>query len=259
MTFVIMDIDIDDHINDCIHRVVGTQINDGLLAYYQANGAMSDDRNDAEHEFLLANGAAPADLNDMWFDFLTQQGMSGSLNGMLQQFWCKREGIIYSHALIGDKHPTTNWFGYSSDAVADPPAGVFGSFTDPVFTGIGTLTHFFAGAGTQTRLRFAEGDVSGGAPLIVVLHGLSVNMVYSSGTADYEIFDENFAAMIRDNLGVWLGVDISIGTMLDIDHDGKPDTTLAGTHKLPGHLTEDEDSYNLDTDGDGDADIIIPK
>jgi hypothetical protein len=59
-------------LNDEILRATGgPTVNDGLLAYYQTNGATSDDLQDAEREFLIAAGALGAGSNqDLWLDLL---------------------------------------------------------------------------------------------------------------------------------------------------------------------------------------------
>lgn len=76
------------NINDAILAATGgPTINDGLLAFYQANGATSNSLNDAEYEYLIANGATAGQVNDMWFDLLTQAGFTGALNDMKLQFW----------------------------------------------------------------------------------------------------------------------------------------------------------------------------
>jgi len=81
-------------LNDCILTATGgSQINDALLAYYQANGAVSIDLRDAEHEFLIARGIASGQLNDMWFSYLTGKGYTGALNDMLYEFWCVNNGV----------------------------------------------------------------------------------------------------------------------------------------------------------------------
>lgn len=82
-------------VNDCILTAVGPgHINDGLLAYYQANGATSDDIDDAEYEFLLAQGADAGHVNDMWFSMLTNLGYSGALDDMKHDFWCIDGGVL---------------------------------------------------------------------------------------------------------------------------------------------------------------------
>ena len=62
------------------------QYNECQLAYFQANGATSNQKNDAAYEFLLAQGAAPAQLNDMWFEYLSTLS-SGALSDMRDEFW----------------------------------------------------------------------------------------------------------------------------------------------------------------------------
>ena len=60
-------------INDAIFAVVGTQINDGLLAYYKSGGATSDNLDDAEYEFLIGIGYNGT-LNDMKYSFWLDNG-----------------------------------------------------------------------------------------------------------------------------------------------------------------------------------------
>lgn len=81
-------------LNDCILTATGgAQINDALLTYYLANGAVSNILRDAEYEFLIARGIAAGQLNDMWFSYLTAKGYSGALNDMLYEFWCVNNGV----------------------------------------------------------------------------------------------------------------------------------------------------------------------
>lgn len=76
------------NINDAILATTGgPTVNEGLLAYYQANGATSPQLNDAEREFLLVQGAAPAQINDMWFEMLRGLGLTGALSDMQLEFW----------------------------------------------------------------------------------------------------------------------------------------------------------------------------
>ena len=70
-------------INDAIQAVVGPQINDGLLVHYKANGATSDELQDAEFEFLVAGGAAEASIADMYHELLGP----GHLSDLLLDFW----------------------------------------------------------------------------------------------------------------------------------------------------------------------------
>ena len=82
--------------NDCVVAALGGsgQYNDLLLAYYQANGATSDNLVDAEYEFLIANGATSEfHRNDMWFEILRLWGYVGALSDMMYQFWCDEGGI----------------------------------------------------------------------------------------------------------------------------------------------------------------------
>ncbi len=60
------------------------------------------------------------------------------------------------------------------------------------------------------------------------------------------------SAFLMDKWGI-------AATVIDLDRDGNPDTTLIGKHMEAGHVTEDIDSINYDMNGDGNADYIIPK
>jgi hypothetical protein len=87
--------------------------------------------------------------------------------------------------------------------------------------------------------------------------------------------EEYYFALMEDNLleGEGYLLDLEEGSqqtklfwendqpweVIDIDNDGNPDTTLVGSHKKPGHVTEDINSVNFDFTGDGNADYIIPK
>ena len=94
-------------LNDCIHAALAPlygppdHIHDLLLAYYQANGAVSGHLNDACREFLEAQGATPATLSDMWDEFLTARGYTGHRNDMLHAFWCNEGGAVSLRALRG--------------------------------------------------------------------------------------------------------------------------------------------------------------
>ena len=83
------------HIND----VYG-----GNIAYYQANGATSNDLDDAEREFLIANGGVnpvgdpQQHENDMWFYMLGIFGYTGALDDRQLKFW---EGGGVIPAIIG--------------------------------------------------------------------------------------------------------------------------------------------------------------
>lgn len=76
------------HINDHILAATGgPTVNDGLLAWYKARGATSNNLIDAEREFLLARGVADGHLSDMWFKYLGGLGHTGSLSDRKYQFW----------------------------------------------------------------------------------------------------------------------------------------------------------------------------
>jgi len=104
-------------INDCIVTALGPgQINDLLLAFYQANGATSNQMNDAEVEFLSAQGVVVTDhLNDMWFRFLRGSGYYGSMNDMMYQFWCIDGGSTTDYALNID---------FTTEPVVDKVSGM---------------------------------------------------------------------------------------------------------------------------------------
>jgi len=83
-----------NQINDCIAALEGGgQYNDQLLAYYQANGAVSGTLNDAAKEFFIAQGVGADHLNDCWYEFLTGLGYEGTVNDMLYQFFCIDGGV----------------------------------------------------------------------------------------------------------------------------------------------------------------------
>jgi len=83
-------------INDCIVSVTGgPTTNEGLLAFYKANGATSNNLQDAAREFLLARGVPSGQLQDMWRSFLSGLGIpDGHLNDMLYEYWCVRNGPV---------------------------------------------------------------------------------------------------------------------------------------------------------------------
>lgn len=99
-------------LNDCIVATLiaggyGNQINDGLLAWCQANGATVNQLNDAMVEAALANGGVTPTLNDAWFEALRSQGYTGALNDMLWDFWCTGGGA-FGFAAIGAAMGVTN-------------------------------------------------------------------------------------------------------------------------------------------------------
>jgi hypothetical protein len=57
-----------------------THINETLIAYFQTNGATSEDFDDAAEEFLIAQGQTDdVSLNDKWFAYLGGLGYTGTL------------------------------------------------------------------------------------------------------------------------------------------------------------------------------------
>lgn len=85
------------HINDDILVATGgPTVFDGLLTYYQTNGATSNHLRDAEYEFLIAQGVIAAAIPDMWYEFLIGKGYSGSIVDMYKQFWADG-GIIITY------------------------------------------------------------------------------------------------------------------------------------------------------------------
>jgi Putative Ig domain len=76
-------IDQDSTLNDAVLFLTGgPTYNDGLLEYYQSNGAFSTTINDAAIEFLVARGITYGPVNDMWKRYLTGKGYSGTLSDM---------------------------------------------------------------------------------------------------------------------------------------------------------------------------------
>ncbi len=116
-------------LNDCILQAVGatgeSQLNDGLVKHYQANGAVSNDLNDAEVEFLVANGATPGQhVQDMWQQLLPPVvGFSGDLNDMLLPFWCAGGTFAPADAPLFNANP----------AGADPWPTTFEAFEEANF------------------------------------------------------------------------------------------------------------------------------
>lgn len=78
-------------INDAIRAATGnTTVNDGLLAFYKANGAVSNDLQDAEREFLIAVKPliVKGSLQDMWYEYFTVDKLyTGALDDMRLVYW----------------------------------------------------------------------------------------------------------------------------------------------------------------------------
>lgn len=78
-----------------IKRIIpGNTYNDLLHQYYLDNGAISDDLQDAEYQFLISQGATPASIPDMWFQMLGTLGYTGALSDRIKDFWCVGEGSL---------------------------------------------------------------------------------------------------------------------------------------------------------------------
>jgi len=61
---------------------------DDKLAHYQANGATSNDLQDAEREFLLVQVPGGLGTNaDIWMVFLNAQGYVGALSDRRSAYW----------------------------------------------------------------------------------------------------------------------------------------------------------------------------
>jgi hypothetical protein len=52
---------------------------------------------------------------------------------------------------------------------------------------------------------------------------------------------------------------VPCSNIVDLDGDGKPDTSLGSIAGSQTQVTYDDDSINIDIDGDGAADIVISK
>lgn len=78
-------------LNDEILRATGgPTVNDGLRAFFLANGATAGTLNDLERQYLkvvFPAGAAAASNNDLWMGYLATLGHTGALNDRLLQFW----------------------------------------------------------------------------------------------------------------------------------------------------------------------------
>lgn len=71
----------------------GPTVTDGLLAWYQANGAVSDCLPDAERQFLrIQMPAAEGTTQDLWMEYLDGLPFTGSLSDRLLQYWTFQAG-----------------------------------------------------------------------------------------------------------------------------------------------------------------------
>ncbi len=110
--------------------------NDMLLQWYQANGATSNDLNDAAMEMLIAVGAVGGQVNDKWFNVLRANGFEGQLNDMFTDFW---RGELWHD---------------DPDDVSSPP---WTDNQDGSYTADGTG----AGPGNRIKQNTDDGDIQG--------------------------------------------------------------------------------------------------
>lgn len=78
------------HNDDKLATLGSATINDGILVFYLANGATSQNITDAGYEFLLARGVSPGSKNDMWYSFLTNiasLSMAGTVPELKANWW----------------------------------------------------------------------------------------------------------------------------------------------------------------------------
>jgi len=64
-----------------------SSLNERKLTFLKANGATSDNLNDAAYEYLVAQGQARRNVNDMWFSHLRGFALTGTVEDMQQKFW----------------------------------------------------------------------------------------------------------------------------------------------------------------------------
>ena len=95
-------------LNDAIRAAVGPgHINRGLLRYYQANGATSEDVTDAKMEWLQAVYplVPQPHVNDHYFLYLGSLGHTGQINDRELQYWQTvtpaSDNLITSFAVTG--------------------------------------------------------------------------------------------------------------------------------------------------------------
>lgn len=96
-------------INTLQYLALGTlgytgSLNDRLLKYYKANGATSNNIQDAEVQFLKAQASVTVkkQINDMWKQYLLALGYTGTLQDMLYAFWFALAGGGAGNALLDE-------------------------------------------------------------------------------------------------------------------------------------------------------------
>lgn len=65
----------------------GPTVNDGLMSWYELNGAFGDTLQDREEQFLALMGFYGGGINDRWMSYLGSLGYEGSLPDRWLQFW----------------------------------------------------------------------------------------------------------------------------------------------------------------------------
>jgi len=82
-------------LNDAMRAATGGgNVNDGLRAYYLANGATGEGTlNDLERKFLLSKGAFTGDNNDLWVQYTDFLGYTGTLNEKQWKYWVIVAGV----------------------------------------------------------------------------------------------------------------------------------------------------------------------
>lgn len=174
------------NINDAILASTGgPTLNEGLLAWYRANGATSYDIQDAENEFLTQVTAPPGQLADRWFKYLGGFGYAGSLDDRRYQYWTVRAENLWSPSNING---ITNTTITATQAIISAlvPSGQ-NSFQWQGATTIGAKTF---------RLQFVSNGVTG---IFEVLGRPSATSIKpNTNIADQEVFDFTFTVPVGD-------------------------------------------------------------
>jgi hypothetical protein len=73
--------------DEILRATGGPTINDGLFAWYGAEGGVGSSLQDRERSLLTSKGAFTGTNSDLWYQWLRSLGHTGSLNDMKLQFW----------------------------------------------------------------------------------------------------------------------------------------------------------------------------
>ena len=106
-----------------LRQTGGPTVEEGLLSYYQANGATSKKLADAEREFLIAQLVTPGHRQDMWLNYLTGLGVPGdTLTDMWKHYWCGSEGPELltnpNFSSYSGTPPDLNWDGWLEEQIS---------------------------------------------------------------------------------------------------------------------------------------------